>query len=142
MPPKEDPEFVPQTLANLLRRQHYNKHKITDNSTGLTTAHKTSYVQRGCNNIAFLPSVFPLAMTTPPVFPSNLPVDLFILSLPYLTLHLSPDVVVERLSSNLHSVAFQKWTLTSLKQLIPVYLQHIVHPFKAFHRVATLHHVI
>lgn len=131
--------------TNLLCIQHYNKHKITDNSTELTTAHQTSSVQRGCSNTAspfFLHSVFLQVMTTLSVFPSNLPVDLFILSLPYLTLYLSPDVIVEKLSSNLHSMVFQKWTLTSLKYLIPVYLHHTIHPFKAFYWPAIIHHII
>lgn len=106
---------------------------------------RPSSVQRGCNNTAspsFLSSVFLLVMTAPPFLPSNPPVDLLILSLPYLTSCLSSDVIVEKLSSNLHSMMFQKWTTTSLKYLIPVYLVYSIHPFKAFYRLATFHHVI
>lgn len=51
IPPKADPDFVQQALANLHHRQSSNRHSIIIYSTGVPEVHKTVHFHRSCNSL-------------------------------------------------------------------------------------------
>ena len=50
-PPEGDPEFTPQALANLHRRQSSNKHKFSNDPAGLPKACTIAHFHRSCNRV-------------------------------------------------------------------------------------------
>ena len=77
-----------------------------------------------------------LVMTTPLICSSNPSADIFIPSPPRLLCNCLLSGLWQgfppKLSSNLHSTVFQNWTLTSLKYLLPAYLQAHHPSFQSF----------